>query len=123
MDKLLVILGGIVLIGIIAWWFFGKKKLPGVLAEQSAEYQTVLITVEGGYKPNLVTLKAGKPAKITFMRKDSSSCLEEVILPDFGLSEKLPVNQKHEVTIKPDKPGLYTYTCGMRMFSGQIEVK
>lgn len=123
MDKLFVLIGAAALSGLIIWWFFGKKKISNVHAVQTNEFQTATITVNGGYQPNVISLEQGKPAKITFLRKDSSSCLEEVIMPDFGVSTKLPVGEPFEVTIMPKKAGMFTYTCGMRMFSGQVEVK
>lgn len=123
MTDILAIIISAAVIGLIAWWFFGKQDSPSVAAKQSGEFQTVTVTVDGGYRPRVVSLTAGKSAKLTFVRKDPSSCLEEVIMPDFGVAEKLPVNQPHEITIQPDKTGTFTYTCGMRMFSGQIEVK
>lgn len=122
MDKILIILLAGTLIAAIAWWFYGPKNTSAVSADQSTEIQAVTIVVDGGYKPGVVSLQAGKPAVITFLRKDPSSCLAEVIMPDFNVNEKLPVNQPFEVSIQPDAKGTYTYTCGMRMFSGTIEV-
>ena len=122
MDKILVLLFGSVLIGLIAWWFFGNKHHVAVESAQTGKEQTASITVDGGYSPAVLSLKVGVPAKITFLRKDPSSCLEEVIMPDFGIAEKLPVNVPFVVTILPKTVGEFTYTCGMRMFSGKVLV-
>ncbi|MDL2341904.1 MAG: cupredoxin domain-containing protein [Patescibacteria group bacterium] len=122
MDKLLVVIAGILSITAIAWWFFGNKQQIAIASEQTASEQTATITVDGGYSPAVLSLKAGIPAKITFLRKDPSGCLEEVIMPDFGVAEKLPVNEPLVVTILPKAAGEFTYTCGMRMFSGKIQV-
>lgn len=122
MDKLLVVLGAGILIGLISWWFFGNKNHVAVESEATESEQTATITVDGGYSPAVLSLKVGVPAKITFMRKDTSGCLEEIIMPDFGVAEKLPVNEAFSVTIMPKVTGEFTYTCGMRMFSGKIVV-
>ena len=122
MDKLLVLIFGSILIGLISWWFFGNKNHVAVMSERQGSDQTAVITVDGGYSPAVLSLKVGVPAKLTFLRKDPSSCLEEVIMPDFGIAEKLPVNQPFVVTIVPKLVGEFTYTCGMRMFSGKIQV-
>ena len=122
MDKLLVIVAAAILIGLIIYWFFGPKNLVAVASDHIGSDQSATITVDGGYSPAVLALKAGIPAKITFLRKDPSGCLEEVIMPDFGIAEKLPVNQPLTVTINPEKVGEFTYTCGMRMFSGKIQV-
>ncbi|MEO7364144.1 MAG: cupredoxin domain-containing protein [Candidatus Saccharimonadales bacterium] len=122
MDKISTLIISTGLIAAIVWWFFGNRRADGVAADQASEVQSATITVDGGYSPNVITLQSGKPADITFMRKDRSGCLAEIILPDFGVSEKLPVGEPFTVRIQPDKVGDFVYTCGMRMFSGHIEV-
>ena len=122
MDKLIVILASSALISLIAWWFFGNKNHVAVASEAAGSEQTATITVDGGYSPAVLSLKVGVPAKITFLRKDPSGCLEQVIMPDFGVAEKLTVNKPLTVTINPATVGEFTYTCGMRMFSGKIQV-
>lgn len=122
MDKILVVVLGTVLIGLISWWFFGDKHQVAVESEQVGGEQSATITVNGGYSPAVLSLHVGTPAKITFLRTDPSSCLEEVIMPDFGIAEKLPVNKPFVVTILPKTVGEFSYTCGMRMFSGKITV-
>lgn len=123
MDKIIVLFGSFSLIGLIVWWFFGKKEAISVAATDMGSYQTVEILVDGAYIPNTVTLQKGKPAKLVFLRKDASGCFEEVVLPDFGISQKLPVGKSYEVTIKPDKAGVFKYSCGMHMFFGTVVVK
>jgi plastocyanin domain-containing protein len=122
MDKILVLILSVALIAAIAWWFYDKKVSTAVAAVMTNDVQKATIIVDGGYKPNVISLQAGKSAEITFLRKDPSGCLEEVIMPDFNINEHLPVNKPFTISLQPDKPGTYTYTCGMRMFSGTIEV-
>jgi plastocyanin domain-containing protein len=123
MDKILVIIASLALIALVLWWFFGPHESSEASAAQQAGTQTATITVQGGYRPETITLKQGVPAALTFIRKDPSSCLEEVILPDFGVSQKLPLGQPHTLTINPDKPGEFSYSCGMRMYHGKLVVK
>ena len=122
MDKFIVVFASLALIGLIAWWFFGNKNHVAVESESAGNDQAATITVDGGYSPAVLSLKVGVPAKITFLRKDPSGCLEQVIMPDFGIAEKLTVNKPLTVTINPATLGEFTYTCGMRMFSGKIQV-
>lgn len=123
MDKIIVIIAALLLIGFILWWFFGKRETKAVAADLSGDQQTVKITVDGGYVPNTVTLKQGVPARLIFNRKDPSACLEEVVFPDFGIHERLPVNTPHEIKLDTSKAGEYKYACGMNMFFGKVVVK
>lgn len=123
MSDLLVIISSLALIGLIIWWFFMKPEGEVEAAKFNDGEQTVSIIASGGYKPNKIVLRKDIPAKLVFTRKDPSSCLEEVILPDFGVQRKLPVNRELAITIKPEKSGRYTYSCGMHMFFGEIIVK
>ncbi|HSX02140.1 MAG TPA: cupredoxin domain-containing protein [Candidatus Saccharimonadia bacterium] len=113
----------VVTVGLIVWWFFGKRQAAVAMATQSGGVQQIEIVVDGGYSPQVVQLKAGVPAKLIFDRQDPSSCLEEVSLPDFGITQKLALGQKTTVELKAQVAGTYKYTCGMHMFSGQVVVK
>lgn len=123
MNEIMVILGSLVLIGLIVWWFFMKPESDLVVAESDGKQQSITIVVDGGYTPNRIQLQKGLPTKLIFNRKDGSSCFNEVVLPDFGVSAKLPVNKEHTIEIQPDTAGRYTYSCGMHMFFGEVIVK
>lgn len=123
MDNIIVIAVALALIGFIVWWFFGKRQTEAQAATIEQGRQTVEVTVDGGYVPNVVSLKQGIPATIVFNRKDSSSCLEEVVFPDFGIHETLPVNQAHKINLDTSKAGEYKYACGMNMFFGKVVIK
>lgn len=117
MDKVLVTITGIFTIIGIYWFFFGKK-------DEAAEAGKVMtILVDGGYKPNTIRIKQGKPVKLTFLRKDQNSCLEEVVLADYKIKEYLPLNQPVTVTLNPPHPQTSDFRCGMNMFHGRIETQ
>ncbi len=116
-DKILVIIGGFLTIGIIAWYFFGKKE-ETVLADENID-----IEVSGGYKPSKIQLKKGQKTTLSFLRTDSNSCLEDVVLPDFKIKKFLPLNKEVSIEIKPEKTGEFEISCGMNMFHGKIIVK
>ena len=77
----------------------------------------------GGYSPETIVLKKNIQARIIFNRKDPSSCLDQVIFPDFGIYEDLPLGEKHVIEITPEKAGEYGYSCGMNMMHGRMIVK
>jgi len=116
-DKIIVTVVG--LIGMaFTYWFFLMKKEKEVVVTDSVD-----ITVEGGYSPEVISIPKGKTTKINFIRKDPSSCLEEVVLGDFKIRKHLPLNQKVMVELKPEKAGEFAYACGMNMYHGKIIVK
>ena len=117
MDKILVTILGTLGIGFTYWFFLMKKEKEIVVTE------SVDIIVEGGYSPNVISIPKGKTTKLNFIRKDPSSCLEEVVLGDFKIRKHLPLNQKVSVEITPQQSGEFRYACGMNMYHGKIIVK
>ena len=116
-DKLVVTIGGFLGI-VITFWFFLMKKEKEVVVSGSVD-----IEVLGGYSPEVISIPKGKTTKLIFFRKDTNSCLEEVVLGDFKIRKHLPLNEKVSVEITPEKAGEYDYSCGMGMFHGKIVVK
>lgn len=116
-DKILVIIFG--LLGIVfTFWFFLMKR------EKEVEVlNEVDITVSGGYSPEVISIPKGKLTKINFIRTDPTDCLSEVVLGDFKIRKQLPLNQKVTIAVTPQKTGEYVFTCGMNMYHGKIIVK
>jgi plastocyanin domain-containing protein len=114
--------GGLGLIGLELWWFlFNKPKSRKAISQGGV--QEITVTVDGGYEPSQIVVQAGQPVRLKFNRKDPSSCLEEVRLPDFRIAQELPLNQTTAIEFTPSKPGRYEFTCGMNMFRGVIDVQ
>jgi plastocyanin domain-containing protein len=120
--KSAVTFGGLGLIGLELWWFLLSKS-KSQKARTNQGIQEIDIAVDGGYEPSWVVVNAGQRVRLNFHRKDPSSCLEEVRFPDFHIAQDLPLNQATPIELTPDKPGTYTFTCGMNMFRGVIEVQ
>jgi plastocyanin domain-containing protein len=121
-NKIVVTLGGLGLIGAELWWFLLSKP-KSRQASTRGGVQEVTVTVDGGYEPSQIVVQAGQPVRLNFYRKDPSSCLEEVRLPEFHIAQQLGLNQTTPIEFTPDKPGKYEFACGMNMFRGFIEVQ
>lgn len=116
----IVTIGGLLLIGLIAWFFWGSKK-GGSLAEiGTSGYQEASIQVKNGYHPARVVVQTGKPIRFEFTREETAACSEMVIFPDFQKSTTLPVGQKVTIELPPMKAGTYDFTCQMGMYRGTI---
>ncbi|WGV27339.1 cupredoxin domain-containing protein [Halotia branconii] len=120
--KVGVAIGGLALIGMELWWFLLSKS-PAQQAQANQGIQELTITVDGGYQPARVVVKAGQPVRLNFWRRDPSSCLEKVLLPDFQIASDLALNNVTPIEFTPLKSGEYQFTCGMNMFRGIVEVK
>jgi len=117
MDKVLVTLFGLGGIAFTYWFFLGKKDSEAKEASGSID-----IIVKGGYSPDIISIQKGEITKLNFIRKDESSCLEEVVLSDFKIRKYLPLNQKVTVELTPQKSGEFNFSCGMNMFHGKLIV-
>ena len=122
-DQILVTLGGLAVIGFVAW-FFWLKRSPGVKASVVSDgYQEQMILVKGGYTPDTIRVSAGRPVRLLFRREETAACSEQVVLPDFGKSAALPTGQVVPVEFMPGEPGSHEFTCQMGMLRGQIVVE
>lgn len=118
-NKVLVTLAGLGLIGLELWWFLLSKP-QSKKATATGGIQEVTVTVDGGYEPSRIVVQAGQPVRLNFHRLDPSSCLEQVLIPDFHIAADLPINVVTSVEFTPKKAGNYIFTCGMNMFRGEI---
>lgn len=84
----------------------------------------VVVNAENyGYKPDVITFKAGKPAQIKFIPSDNMGCMNEIVFKDLGVDKTLDDKKEITVDIPTDKPGTYNFACGMDMFHGKVVVK
>jgi len=94
------------------------------LAGCSREQGPVKITAsQNGYEPPTVYARAGQPLTLIVTRVTDQTCATEFVLPDENLNVPLPLNEPVVIVFTPKKAGKLRYSCGMRMFFGDIEVK
>ncbi|HUQ84874.1 MAG TPA: cupredoxin domain-containing protein [Candidatus Limnocylindrales bacterium] len=117
-DKLIVAIFSIGGIIFTYWFFLMKKEEEAVVVSNNS----VEIIVKGGYSPTVISIPKGKSTTLNFIRRDPSSCLEEVVLSDFKIKKYLPLNKTIPITITPKEIGEFDYACGMNMFHGKIIV-
>lgn len=122
-GQIIALIIGILLIGFILWWFFGKHPESARQATVVNDEQTATITVNGGYSPSTVVLKKGIPAQVNFDMHDSTACLSHVVFEQLGINKDLTQQQVTSIKIPTDKAGTYNFACGMDMFHGKVVVK
>ena len=119
----IVIAVGIAAIGWVNWYFFVAGRSPGSavsIMPATEGLQEQVITVDGGYSPAVIRVKAGRPVRLVFDRRDTGSCSEEVVFPEFGIRRFLPTGRKTVVEVTPTRAGRYDFTCGMSMLRGAL---
>ena len=119
--EIIVIIGGVALVALVLWYFFGERE--SVAAEvNEGGVQEIKVTVKGGYSPDVIVVREGLPVRLNFYRDETASCSEEVVFGDFGIARHLPPYKTTSIEFTPDRAGEFTFTCGMNMMRGKLVV-
>ena len=121
-TEIAVIIGGIVAIAFVLWYFFGERESVAASLVDSG-VQEVKVTVKGGYSPDVIVVKEKTPVRLNFYRDETASCSEQVVFSDFGIIKDLPSFKTTSVEFTPDRAGEFTFTCGMHMLRGKLIVE
>lgn len=121
-TEILVIIGGVGLIGLVLWYFFGERERVAATFTTSGT-QEINVTVKGGYSPDVIVVKKGAPVRLNFYRDETSSCSEQVVFGDFGIAKDLPAFKTTPIEFTPEKAGEFTFACGMNMLRGKLIVQ
>jgi plastocyanin domain-containing protein len=121
-TEILVVIGGIGLIGLVLWYFFGEREKVSASVNESGT-QEINVTVKGGYSPDVIVVKRGAPVRLNFYRDETSSCSEQVVFGDFGIAKELPAFKTTPIEFTPEKSGEFTFACGMNMLRGKLIVE
>ena len=116
-----IIVGGVIAILLLAWFFFGPKKAKE--AEVKGNVQEIRITVKGGYSPDVIRVKEGVPLRLVFDRQEASDCSDRVVVPDFQASKSLVPFATTTLEFTPTKSGSFGFACGMNMLHGTLIVE
>ncbi len=122
-DRALVDVVGLALIAFIVWFFWLVKTKGTRAAATSGGYQEQMVLVKGGYTPDVIVVEAGKPVRLNFVRQESASCSEMVLLPAFNKSARLPEGQTVPIEFLPKERGEFEFSCQMGMFRGKLIVE
>ena len=122
-DRILVNLIGLGLSSFIVWFFWLVRTKGVRAAVTSGGYQEQMVLVKGGYTPDIIVVQQGKPVRLNFVRQESASCSEMVLLPAFSKSANLPEGETIAVEFLPKDPGEYEFQCQMGMLRGKLIVE
>jgi plastocyanin domain-containing protein len=120
-DRITAVVAGVAAL-LFLWVFFFGRRRPAVAARESEGGQEVRIVVAGGYSPDRILAKRGRPLRLLFDRREENPCSDEVVLPEWGIRRALPAFSETLVEVTPDRTGEFPFSCGMNMLHGAIEV-
>ena len=83
----------------------------------------VRVEVRGGYRPDVIVTRAGRPLRLVFTRHETWPCSDRVVFPDFGVTAELPAHEDVVVELVIDEPGEYEFTCGLGRLEGRLVVE
>jgi plastocyanin domain-containing protein len=116
----IVIATAIALILWVNWYFFAAERGAHSAVVAGPGVPEVRVTVRGGYSPATIRVASGAPVRLVFDRQETSSCSEELVMPDFQVRRFLPAYAETTIEITPPRPGTYEFTCGMSMLRGRV---
>lgn len=121
-TQIIVNTGGLTLIALIVWYFWLYKK-EGIQIAEVGGVQEVKINVKGGYDPDVIVVKQGKPVRLHFNRQESAMCSEMVIFDKIDQSAKLPEGETVTIEFTPQQKGEIPFQCQMGMLRGKVVVQ
>lgn len=121
-TEIVVVVGGVAAILFVLWYFFGEREARAAPVTEGG-VQEIKVTVKGGYSPDVIVVKKGVPVRLDFYRDETASCSEQIVFGDFHIARDLPAFKTTPVEFTPDKPGEFTFTCGMNMMRGKLIVE
>jgi plastocyanin domain-containing protein len=112
---------GLALIALVVWyfWLFRREGVPVAMA---GGVQEATIKVKGGYDPDVIVVKKGKPVRLNFLRQESAMCSEMVIFDKLQKSAKLPEGETVVIEFTPQQRGEIPFQCQMGMLRGKVIV-
>jgi plastocyanin len=86
----------------------------------SGGVQKIQVAVSNVYNPNVINLKAGLPADITF--SGGQGCTTSVQSQQLGFQADM-TSGPQTVHVRALQPGTYSFACGMNMVHGKVIVR
>lgn len=104
------------------------RAMPGMSMDEPAQSKPVpqamkVVVSERGFEPAQVTVRAGVPARLIFVRVSDKTCATEIAFPSLKIRRELPLNKPVDVEWTPQQKGEVAFACGMNMFRGTVLVQ
>ncbi len=97
--------------------------LLGIVACSKGPQEVKMSVTDKGFEPQNVAVEKGRPVRLTITRQTDQTCATEIVIDEYAVNTKLPLNTPVTVEFVPAKSGELAYGCGMnKMIGGKIVV-
>lgn len=96
---------------------------PGAMHGDMKVQEAKVTVTDASFEPQRLTLRAGVPARVTFIRTSDKTCATSVVFASLNIRRDLPLNQPVTIEFTPDKAGEIAFACGMNMLRGTVVVQ
>lgn len=88
------------------------------------DFQEVNLSISSSrYSPNVIVVKKGVLLRINARAEKNVGCANEILFPDFGIDEIIPVGGVKTIQFMPVKEGVFVFRCSMDMIKGKLVVQ
>ena len=92
-------------------------------AEDKTTSTPIIYLNSSGYSPDTVTVKRGSQVTLNLINKNGEGCIQAFVIPKLNIQKIVRTGTRETVAFKaPETPGDLTFSCGMGMYSGVINV-
>jgi plastocyanin domain-containing protein len=105
----------------VLWFFLWSDRAPA--ASRGRAVQEIAVTVKGGYSPDTILVRVGKPVRLIFYRDETAECSERVVFEHFGIDAHLPAFETTAIEFTPSEPGEFPFRCGRSLLHGVLVVE
>ncbi|MDD4976811.1 MAG: cupredoxin domain-containing protein [Bacteriovorax sp.] len=93
-------------------------------ASAATNIETIkVLASEKGFEPSTIKVDANKEVILAVTRNTDSTCAKEILIPSKKLKQELPLNKTVFIKLGKLKKGQVSFSCGMDMFTGVINVQ
>ncbi|MGW8227892.1 MAG: cupredoxin domain-containing protein [Gammaproteobacteria bacterium] len=121
MTPIIINLLGVMLIGLVIYWFW--LSTPRKITTASKTTPIEIRVKDGVYTPAYIETKKGETIRLRFVREDPSPCAAKVIFNSLNKSLELPMHGSAEIELHPEEAGEIDFTCEMQMYRGRLSVR
>lgn len=98
--------------------------INSIVAFSATNIETIKIVVsEKGFEPSTIKTNTNKEIILALTRTTDATCATEIIIPSKKLKKILPLNKTVDIKLGKLKKGQISFSCGMDMLNGVINVQ